>query len=90
MTLAIEVFDMIDFIESVLKISVDGVLSVNELILIAIAIVILLIVLVLIKEPLSYFIDSVTPGRKKTIFRHRKNQYKNRIGKTSKSSKKTK
>lgn len=90
MKLAIEVFDMINFLESVLKINVDGVLSVSELILIAIAIVIILIVFALVKDPLSCFIDRITPGRKKTIFRHRKNQYKNRIGKTSKSSKKTK
>lgn len=79
---------MLDFIRDVLKISNDGVLNVNELIVIAIAVVVVFLILAALKNPLMKWLDSITPGRKKTIFSHRKNQYKNRIGKRSKTSKK--
>ena len=81
---------MVDFIRDVLKISNDGVLSINELIVIAIGIIALLLLLAVLKKPLMRWIDGITPGRKKTIFSHRKNQYKNRIGKKSKTTKKRK
>ena len=75
------------FFVEVLKIEMDGTLSVNEIIAIAIGVVFLLIVLAALKEPVCRFLDRVTPGRKKTIFSHRKNQYKTRIGKKSKGEK---
>lgn len=81
---------MMDFIVEVLKISKDGVINVNEAIIIAIGVVILLLVLALLKGQIVNFIDRNTPGRKKTIFSHRKNQYKNRIGKKIKTGKKKK
>ena len=81
---------MTEFIVEVLKIRQDGVFNVNEAIVIAIALVVLLLVLALLKEPIVKLINRYTPGRKKTIFSHRKNQYKNSIGKKSKADKKRK
>lgn len=81
---------MMEFIVEVLKISKDGIINVNEAIVIAIGVVALLLVLALLKGPIANFIDRNTPGRKKTIFSHRKNQYKNRIGKKIKTGKKKK
>ena len=81
---------MTEFIVEILKISRDGVFNINEAIVIAIALVVLLLVLVLLKDPLVKLINRYTPGRKKTIFSHRKNQYKNSIGKKSKADKKRK
>lgn len=78
---------MTEFIAEVLKINVDGVFSINEAIVIAIAVVALLLVLALLRRPVAKLINRITPGRKKTIFSHRKNQYKNRIGKKSKNNK---
>lgn len=78
---------MTEFIAEVLKINVDGVFSINEAIVIAIAVVALLLVLALLRRPAAKLINRITPGRKKTIFSHRKNQYKNRIGKKSKNNK---
>ena len=81
---------MTEFVTEVLKISRDGVLNINEMILMAIAAIIVLLFLATLKKPVMRWLDSVTPGRKKTIFSHRKNPYKNRIGKKSKASKKRK
>ena len=81
---------MTEFIVEILKIIRDGVFNINEAIVIAIALVVLLHVLALLKDPLVKLINRYTPGRKKTIFSHRKNQYKNSIGKKSKADKKRK
>ena len=81
---------MTEFIMEVLKISRDGVFNINEAIVIAIIAVVLLLVLVLLKGPIVKLINRYMPGRKKTIFSHRKNQYKNSIGKKSKADKKRK
>lgn len=81
---------MMEFFVDVLKISKDGVFNVNEAIVIAILVVVLLLVLAVLKGPIANFIDRNAPGRKKTIFSHRKNQYKNRIGKKIKPGKKKK
>ena len=78
---------MVGFFKDVLKINFDGILSVNEVIAFAIVLVLILILITLVKKPIGDFINRVTPGRKKTIFSHRKNQYKNSIGKRSKASK---
>lgn len=87
---AIEVDNMAEFITETLKISADGILNFNELVAVIIGIVLVIIVLLLFKNQIANFLNRVTPGRKKTIFSHRKNQYKNRIGKGSKASKKKK
>ena len=79
-----------NFFAEVLKIQKDGILSVNEIIAIAIGVVVLLIVLAMLKTPFMDLMNRIIHGRKKTIFRHRKNQYKTRIGKKSKSSSKHK
>ncbi len=79
---------MMDFFADTLNIIDDGVMSINETIAIAIGVVVLLIVVAMLKRPVSKLLDRILPGRKKTIFSHRKNQYKNRIGKKSKASKK--
>ena len=78
---------MVNFFVNVLKINLDGVLSVNEVIAMAIAVVVLLIIITLLKKPILDFLNRITPGKKKTIFSHRKNQYKTRIGKKIKPNK---
>lgn len=78
---------MVNFFVNVLKINLDGVLSVNEVIAMAITVVVLLIIITLLKKPILDFLNRITPGKKKTIFSHRKNQYKTRIGKKIKPNK---
>ena len=78
---------MVNFFVNVLKINVDGILSVNEVIALAITVVMLLIIITLLKKPILDFLNRITPGKKKTIFSHRKNQYKTRIGKKIKPNK---
>lgn len=82
----VEVIDMTEFLENTLNIIKDGVWNVNEAILFAIIIVSGLIVLILIKNATSKFLERYGPGRKKTIFSHRKNQYKTRIAKGKKKN----
>ena len=81
-----EVIDMTEFLENTLNIVKDEVWNVNEAILFAIIIVVGLIVLVLIKNVVGEFFRKYGPGRKKTIFSHRKNQYKTRIAKGKKKN----
>ena len=81
---------MKEFIVETLKIDMDGIFNINEAIAIAIAIVVLLLVIVLLKKPIMSFLNRITPGRKKTIFSHRKNQYKTRIGKKPKKDRRKK
>lgn len=76
------------FFKEILKIENDGILNINEAIAVAIICIALFMVIYMLKRPISNFLNRILPGRKKTIFRHRKNQYKNRIGKKSKASKK--
>ena len=78
---------MNEFFVEVLKIEINGTFSVSEIIAIAIGAILVLIILAALKKPIFRFLDRVTPGRKKTIFSHRKNQYKTRIGKKSKGEK---
>ena len=78
---------MVNFFVNVLKMNLDGVLSVNEVIAMAITVVVLLIIITLLKKPILDFLNRITPGKKKTIFSHRKNQYKTRIGKKIKPNK---
>lgn len=78
---------MVNFFVNVLKINLDGVLSINEVIAMAITVVVLLIIITLLKKPILDFLNRITPGKKKTIFSHRKNQYKTRIGKKIKPNK---
>ena len=78
---------MVNFFVNVLKINVDGILSVNEVIALAITVVVFLIIITLLKKPILDFLNRITPGKKKTIFSHRKNQYKTRIGKKIKPNK---
>ena len=76
------------FFKEILKIENDGILNINEAIAVAIICVALFMVIYMLKRPISNLLNRILPGRKKTIFSHRKNQYKNRIGKKSKASKK--
>ena len=78
---------MVNFFVNVLKINLDGVLSVNEVIALAITVVVLLIIITLLKKAILDFLNRINPGKKKTIFSHRKNQYKTRIGKKIKPNK---
>ena len=79
---------MTEFLEENLGIVRDGVLTINETILFAIVAVLALLLVVIIVKFIVKAIYNSLPGKKKTIFSHRKNQYKNRIGKKSKASKK--
>ena len=81
---------MKNFFVDVLKFNMDGTISLNEAIAIAIGVIALFIVFYIVKKPILDFINRITPGRKKTIFSHRKNQYKTRIGKKSKAPNKKK
>jgi len=81
---------MTDFLAQTLNVVKDGILSINEVLFFAIVVVIGLLLLIFIIGQIKKFIYNHGPGRKKTIFSHRKNQYTNRIGKKSKASKKKK
>ncbi len=71
---------MKDFFRESLHIARDGILHVNEVIAIAIIIVAAVIVLLLLKDAIKKSF-----GRKKTtIFSHKKNRYKTRIGRRKK------
>ena len=67
------------FLEEKLNILMDGNMHVNELIASAIVVVVILLIILLI-------VDKIKRDRNKeaTIFSHRKNKYKNRIGKKHK------
>lgn len=81
---------MTEFLESTLNIVSDGELSINEVILMAILVVLLLLVFVIIKGIIKKIYNTYGPGKKKTIFSHRKNQYKTKIAKGKRMSKKNK
>ena len=70
---------MKQFLEEKLNIVHDGVVHVNELIAMAIVVVLLLLIVLPIR-------DSVKKRKNKetTIFSHRKNKYKSRLGKKNK------
>lgn len=67
------------FLKDTMHIAADGNLHVNEIILIAIAVVIAMIVVLLIRDAVKK-----SASRQRTIFSHRKNRYKTRIGKKPK------
>lgn len=70
---------MTGFLADKLNIVKDGDLHVNELIAIAIVVVLSILIILLV-------VDKIKNERSKetTIFSHRKNKYKNRIGKKHK------
>lgn len=70
---------MKQFFEEKLKIAADGVLHVNEVIAAAIAVVLVLLVALLIRDAVRR-----RRSRETTIFSHRKNRYKSRLGKKNK------
>lgn len=70
---------MKDFLAESLHIARDGSLHVNEVIAIAIIIVAAVIIVLLLKDAAVR-----TSAKKKTIFSHKKNRYKTRIGKRKK------
>ena len=69
------------FLEEKLHIVHDGILHINEVIAAAIVIVLIVLIVIGIKDLIKAARNRM-PGRKKTIFSHRKNKYKNRIGKS--------
>lgn len=66
-----------------LHIARDGILHVNEVIAVAIVVVFLILIIVVVRDVIKMMKNKM-PGRKKTIFSHRKNRYKNSIGKKKK------
>lgn len=73
---------MADFFRDRLSIAADGQLHFNEIILAAIAVVLLLL-LIAVARNMARSLHNRMPGRKSTIFSHRKNRYKDRINKKS-------
>lgn len=76
---------MAEFLENTLNITRDGTLNVSEAVLMAIMAVVGILVLILIKNAFDSMIKKYGPGRQKTIFSHRKNQYKTKISKGKKN-----
>ncbi len=74
---------MKEFLEEKLHIVHDGILHVNEVIAFALVTVIVILLIVVIKD-LVRLAENKVQKRKKTIFSHRRNRYKNRIGKKNK------
>lgn len=73
---------MKEFLDN-LHIAHDGTLHVNEVIGLAVIAVLILIFALLIRDTVRT-VNKRLPGRKKTIFSHRKNKYKTRINKKNK------
>lgn len=69
-----------DFLTEKFSIVIDGSWNKTEIIAAAIAVVVVLLVILLIVKIIKGISKRVNP-RKDTIFSHRKNKYKNRIGK---------
>lgn len=74
---------MQEFLNEKLHIVHDGILHVNEVIAIALVVVALILLIVVLKDLIRTGKNKVQ-RRKKTIFSHRKNRYKDRIGKKNK------
>lgn len=74
---------MKEFLEEKLHIVHDGILHVNEVIAFALVTVIVILLIIVIRD-LIKLAGNKMQKRKKTIFSHRKNRYKNSIGKKNK------
>lgn len=74
---------MMDFIRSTLNIVADGKWSSNEIIAMTIVLLVLIVLIFAIIKIVRTIIELLNP-RKSTIFSHRKNKYKDRIGKKNK------
>jgi len=70
---------MKQFLAEKLNIASDGVMHINEAIAIAIVVVVILLVILLVTEKIKQ-----NKNKETTIFSHRRNKYKNRIGKKHK------
>ena len=70
---------MKQFLEEKLNIVHDGVVHVNELIAMAIVVIVVLLIILLVCDKLKK-----QKNKEVTIFRHRKNRYKSRLGKKNK------
>ena len=77
---------MLEFFRDRLHVAADGNLHINELILAAIVVVALVLLVVLIVDLAKKGLSRM-PGRRTTIFSHRKNPYKDRINKKRKFGK---
>ncbi len=73
---------MKEFLDN-LHIAHDGNLHLNEVLGLAVAAVLTAIVILVIRD-IARSVNNRLPGRKKTIFSHRKNKYKTRINKKNK------
>lgn len=74
---------MITFLMEKLNIVFDGVLQPHEIIAAIAAVLVVAVLIILIIALIMKTIRDVNP-RKSTIFSHRKNKYKSRIGKNNK------
>ena len=66
-----------------LNIVIDGVWQTNEVIAAVVAALVVVLIILLVIFAITRIVQSASP-RKSTIFSHRKNKYKSRLGKNNK------
>ena len=74
---------MIEILMQKLNIVIDGVWQTNEIIAAVVAALVVVLIIVLLIFIITRIVKSANP-RKSTIFSHRKNRYKSRLGKNNK------
>ena len=74
---------MLEFLEEKINIAFDGSWNVTEVVISVIVVLVLVLLIVIFIKIIGAISRKMNP-RKDTIFSHRKNKYKNRIGKKAK------
>ena len=74
---------MVETFMEKLNIVIDGVWQTNEIIAAVVAALVVALVILLLTFIITRIVQSANP-RKSTIFSHRKNKYKSRLGKNNK------
>ena len=71
------------FLKDRLLVDFDGIWNINEIVMASILLVLTVLIVLVIVKLVKKIVRKVNP-RKDTIFSHRKNKYKNSIGKKNK------
>ena len=74
---------MAEFVMHKFNIVIDGVWQTNEIIAAVVAALVVVLIIVLLIFAITRIVQNANP-RKSTIFSHRKNKYKSRLGKNNK------
>ncbi len=74
---------MVETFMQKLNIVIDGVWQTNEIIAAIVAALVVVLIILLVIFVITRIVQSANP-RKSTIFSHRKNRYKSRLGKNNK------